>query len=212
MSLSEDVDFLNNPDLREEEKKALRYYTERGFQYISEYFYKGITGLINKLRETKHSVEDIEKGIEKVKSTIKIIDQAFLHCCLTRDYITYRGIKNPELEKLRELNIGDVYKKPGFLSLTYCIDVALREDFAEIDEKGELNIMAIKIYKGSPAIFIGNNPELKECEILLPRKRELKLLQISSTMIKDLNVQIKHRTDISDSTRINLFITQDVSS
>lgn len=212
MSLSKDVDFLSNPDLRDEEKKALRYYTGSGFQYISEYFYKGRAGLINRLRETKRSVEDIEKGIDKVKSTIKIIDQAFLHCCLTREYITYHGIKNPELEKIRELKIGDVYKKPGFLSLTYCIDVALREDFAEVDKKGELNIMAIKIHKGSPAIFIGNIPEIMECEILLPRKRELKLIQISSTMIKDLNVQIKHRTDISDSTRINIFITQDVSS
>ena len=163
-------EFLNNPDLREDEKKALRYYTERGFQYISEYFYKGIAGLINRLRETKHSVEDIEKGIEKVKSTIKIIDHAFLHCCLTREYITYRGIKNPELEKLRELNIGDVYKKPGFLSLTYCIDVALREDFAEVDEKGELNIMAIKIYKGSPAIFIGTILRLRNARFFFRGK------------------------------------------
>ena len=212
MSLPDDVDILSNPDLRAEEKKALRYYTERGFQYISEYFYRGRAGLINRLRETKHSVEEIEKGIEKVKSTVKIIDNAFSHSHLSRDYTTYHGIKNPELEKIRELTIGDVYKKAGFLSLTYCIDVALREEFAELDENGELNILALKIHKDRPAIFIGNIPELMECEILLPRKKELKLVQISSTMIKDLNVQIKHRTGITDSTRINIFITQDVSS
>jgi hypothetical protein len=211
MSFSRDVDFSSNPDLTNEEKKAVRYYQSGGFQRISAYLYAGRPGLIGKLRETNYPIDAFEKGISKVMSTIKILDQAFLHCSLRQEYITYRGINNRELKDLRKLKIGDIYLKRGFLSLTYCREVALREDFAEIDENGTLNIMTMKIKKDSHAIFIGNTTGFMECEILLPRKRNLELIDVRSISIKELNIKNKDRIDISRSTLVNIFITQDVT-
>jgi ADP-ribosyltransferase exoenzyme len=203
-----DVDYLDNPDLTEEEKKIIRYYIDEGNKDITTFFYEGEGGLLERLKK-RFLPAELKKEIDTIKHKITILDRAINRNYLKKDYIVYRGMRNTERKLIQQKKIGEIFIKTGFLSVSYCHEVALRDDFTIVDKNGELNIMIMEIKKNDPGLFVGNVPEFWECEIILPKEKQLQLIAKSSRMIKDLNLRGNNHNDTTGTTQVNIFTVSD---
>lgn len=130
------------------------------------------------------------KADAKTMETIKNVDSALAKSTVPVDTVAYRGISSDGYKAMKSsgmLDKGAVFEHKNYMSTT--TDKGIANNFsrgAKGTKSDPNNVLHVKVPKGKKGLYLGNNSNINEKELLLPRGVKLKTVgeRMESTKVK----------------------------